>query len=41
MIKFNYDPILGCTGWIIKRPKERAVNPNKNKRNKKQKNGKT
>tara|TARA_R110000796_G_scaffold83300_2_gene182352 strand:+ start:505 stop:630 length:126 start_codon:yes stop_codon:yes gene_type:complete len=40
MIKFYYDPILGCTGWEIKRPKERSVEPNRKKRNKKQKNGK-
>tara|TARA_R110000764_G_scaffold118289_1_gene205807 strand:- start:53 stop:178 length:126 start_codon:yes stop_codon:yes gene_type:complete len=40
MIKINYNPILGCTGWIVKRLDTRGVMPNRKKRNKKQKNGK-
>lgn len=36
----KYCPILGCTGWIIEKPKKISVNPSRKKRNKKQKDGK-
>ena len=35
----KYCPILGCTGWIIEKPKLVSVRPARKKRNKKQKNG--
>ena len=36
----KYCPILGCTGWVIEKPKRRSVDINKKERNKKQKDGK-